>query len=426
MNVTQTTELAVGPTKYRRAVAGMDAAAPGEVARGSQIWPVATALLVLGGLSMAILQSAGVRLVLLLWIGAGLGLALSHAAFGFAAGYRVFLRSGNSGHVRAQILMLGLAVALFYPALSTGSVLGQPVRGFIFPIGIELISGAFIFGIGMQIAGGCGSGTLYTVGGGSVRMVVTLLFFIVGATGAAWSWESWSGLPRLPSVSLPGSIGVAGALAAQLGLLAALWWIAARRERILTGDVASIWRRDRQHTRAASLLRGPWPYGWAALALAGLAFLTLVLSGRPWGITQALALWGSWAVERGGFDDPHFWPFWEDPTRVDLLPRAALADVTTLMNIGVALGALAATGLAGAFRLRWRLTAGELSSAVIGGLLLGFGAIMATGCNISALFGGVASGSLHGWVWLVAALAGSAIGIRLRPVFGLYDRKALP
>ncbi len=400
-------------------------APPAENVGSLQAWPVGLALLCLGSLSTAIVGSgAGWRTVLLLWTGAGLGLALYHAAYGFAAGYRVFLGSGYSAHVRAQIVMLAVAVALFYPALSAGSVLGQPVRGFIFPIGLELAAGAFIFGIGMQIAGGCGSGTLYTVGGGSVRMVVTLLFFIVGATGAAWSWEGWSGLPRLPAVSLAGSIGFAGAVAVQLAVLAALWWLVARRERMLTGGVASIWRRGQLRTRPATLLLGPWPYGWAALALAGLAFLTLVLAGRPWGITQAFALWGSWAVERGGFDDPHFWPYWEEPTRVDLLPRAALADVTTLMNIGVALGALAAAGLAGAFRPRWRLTAGELSSSVIGGLLLGFGAIMATGCNISALFGGVASGSLHGWVWLVAALAGSFVGIRLRPVFGLDDRRA--
>ena len=33
---------------------------------------------------------------------------------------------------------------------------------------------SFIFGMGMQLGGGCGSGTLFTVGGGSTRMVITL------------------------------------------------------------------------------------------------------------------------------------------------------------------------------------------------------------------------------------------------------------
>jgi uncharacterized membrane protein YedE/YeeE len=30
-----------------------------------------------------------------------------------------------------------------------------------------MVFGAFLFGIGMQLAGGCASGTLFTVGGGA-------------------------------------------------------------------------------------------------------------------------------------------------------------------------------------------------------------------------------------------------------------------
>jgi hypothetical protein len=50
---------------------------------------------------------------------------------------------------------------------------------------------------------------------------------------------------------------------------------------------------------------------------------------------------------------------------------------------------------------------------------MGWGARIGFGCNIGAFVGGVASGSLHGWVWLAAALVGSLVGIRLRPWFGL-------
>ena len=47
------------------------------------------------------------------------------------------------------------------------------------------------------------------------------------------------------------------------------------------------------------------------------------------------------------------------------------------------------------------------------------GARLAFGCNIGAFFSGVASTSLHGWLWIVCALAGTWIGVRLRPLFGL-------
>jgi|1186.fasta_scaffold133800_2 hypothetical protein len=36
-----------------------------------------------------------------------------------------------------------------------------------------------------------------------------------------------------------------------------------------------------------------------------------------------------------------------------------------------------------------------------------------------AYFSGIASGSLHGWCWLVAAFLGNIVGTQLRPLFGL-------
>jgi hypothetical protein len=53
--------------------------------------------------------------------------------------------------------------------------------------------------------------------------------------------------------------------------------------------------------------------------------------------------------------------------------------------------------------------------------MMGYGARIAYGCNIGAFVSGVASTSLHGWLWIAAALAGSWIGVRLRPAFGLAN-----
>jgi hypothetical protein len=64
----------------------------------------------------------------------------------------------------------------------------------------------------------------------------------------------------------------------------------------------------------------------------------------------------------------------------------------------------------------------SLMAAIIGGLLMGYGARIAYGCNIGAFFSGVASLSLHGWLWIVCALAGSVLGVRWRPLFGLSNR----
>lgn len=81
-------------------------------------------------------------------------------------------------------------------------------------------------------------------------------------------------------------------------------------------------------------------------------------------------------------------------------------------------GAFAAA-LAGKFAPAWRVSARSAAAAVAGGLLLGYGARIAYGCNIGAYFSGIASGSPHGWLWLVAAFIGNIAGTWLRPIFGL-------
>lgn len=107
------------------------------------------------------------------------------------------------------------------------------------------------------------------------------------------------------------------------------------------------------------------------------------------------------------------------------LEASVWSDITTVMNVGIMLGALAAAHLAGRFAPNFKIPLRSLLAAVIGGLMLGYGARLAFGCNIGAYFGGIASGSLHGWVWLVAAFAGNMFGVKLRPFFfgGVEGRK---
>jgi uncharacterized protein len=379
---------------------------------------IAAAALAIG--AAHVLQETTWRLASLWLIGGGLGFALYHASFGFTGAYRVLFSQGRSASVRAQMLMLAVAVAIFFPLIDAGSLFGNPVRGFVFPAGVEVAIGAFLFGIGMQLGGGCASGTLYTAGGGNTRMLVTLVFFIVGMTIGAYDIERWEDLPVLPPISLPQTLGLWPALLLNLGVFALVAWLVARREKRLFGNVEPIFRSS-----GASFLTGPWPFAWAALALALLNVATLVIAGRPWGITQAFATWGSMAAESSGLADPVFWPYWDEPTRVDLLHRPLILDATTLMNIGLILGALLAAGLAGRFAPIWRIGIGPLLAAIIGGLILGYGARMAFGCNISAFFSGVASGSVHGWLWIAAALPGNYFGTLLRPLFGLtVERRA--
>jgi uncharacterized protein len=367
------------------------------------------ALFVLPPLAV-IAAGQGARQAGLFAIAIGLGLALVLGSFSFAGGFRRLLAEGRGAGFRAQLVLIGLTACLFAPLLADG--VG---RGFVFPTGLALLLGAFLFGIGMQIGGGCGSGTLAAAGAGQgSRMWVTLAAFIAGATLASMDsrWTEW---PALPPISLPDALGRGPALALSLALLAAAFLASRAAERARHGTAEAL----PLAATPGALWRGPWPLLWGALALAVLNLATLWLGGRPWAIVAAFPLWGAKAVEASGFDDPAFWPFWEDPTRAEALLRPLLADRLTVMNCGVLAGAfLAATLAARRLDLGWPGLR-PMAAAVLGGLLLGVGGVMASGCNISAYLGGIASGSLHGWVWIFPALIGNWVGLKLRPLFAL-------
>ena len=93
------------------------------------------------------------------------------------------------------------------------------------------------------------------------------------------------------------------------------------------------------------------------------------------------------------------------------------------MDLGIILGALIASALAGRFIVHRHVPLRIAAGAVLGGVLMGYGARIAFGCNIGSYFGGIASFSLHGWLWAVTALLGTVVGVRLRPLFGLTRPK---
>ncbi|TLF49785.1 YeeE/YedE family protein [Halomonas urmiana] len=372
---------------------------------------IAAAALLLG--SLAVGSAFGARLGALMVVGGLLGMVLYHAAFGFTAAWRVFITERRGRGLRAQMVMLAIAVVLFFPALSSGSLFGQSVYGFVAPIGVSVVVGAFLFGLGMQLGGGCASGTLFTAGGGNARMLVTLLFFVVGSVIGTAHFAWWQSLPAFQPVSLVKTAGAGGGIAISLALFAAIAALTVVMERRRHGQLEQAPRVDAGNWR---WLTGPWPLLFGAVALALLNFATLSLAGRPWGVTSAFALWGAKGFELLGGDVGQ-WGYWQASWNAKALEASVWGDITTVMNIGIMAGALVAAALAGKFAPNFRIPARSLLAAVIGGILLGYGARLAFGCNIGAYFGGIASGSLHGWVWLVAAFAGNMLGVKLRPFF---------
>jgi uncharacterized protein len=369
------------------------------------------ALIAAGCVLLAAMASA--RQSLLFMVGVAAGLVLYHAAFGFTSSWREFIAHGRGSGVRAQMLMLSMTTLVFVPLIAHGSAFGHVVRGSVAPAGVPVIAGAFLFGVGMQLGGGCASGTLFSAGGGSIRMLATLAAFIAGSVLGVRYSAVWDQAPALRPMSLLGEFGAIPALLVSLAAFAIINGLSIVTEAKRRGAVA----RDRA-AGGWTVLNGPWTLAAGALGLAAVNIATLLIAGRPWGVTAAFALWGSKILMGAGVDVAS-WAYWQPAARASDLHASVLSDVTSVMDIGIMLGALAAAALAGRFAPVWRVPGRSLAAAIIGGILLGYGARIAFGCNIGAYFSGVASTSLHGWVWLASAFFGNILGTKLRPWFGL-------
>jgi uncharacterized protein len=379
-------------------------------------------LLVGAALIFYLLATQHVSQPILLIIGLALGYTLFHSRFGFTSAFRRFMSVGNGQAMRSHMLMLAVAVTLFAPILAYGySFFGTGASGYVSPVGVSLVVGAFIFGIGMQLGGGCASGTLFAIGGGRSVMFVTLLFFIIGTTIGAYHLPFWTEeLPAFEPISLATStgLGYGGAWLVSIALFGVIAWITLviekkkKAPKMAPVPSASGWKR---------ILRGSWPLFAAAIALAVLNALTLMVRGTPWGITSAFALWGSKVAEFFGVEVAS-WGYWQG-NNAAMLEASIFADSTTVLNLGVIIGAFLASAAGGLFKFS-KISIGNFSASVIGGLLMGYGARLAFGCNIGAYFGGIASFSLHGYVWGILALAGTFFALYLRPLFGLSVPKS--
>jgi len=329
--------------------------------------------------------------------GFGLGVAFLKAEFSYTASWRRFLTRGEAGGLLGGLIVIAICALAVVPI----AALRQNFGGAIAPLGPSLIIGAFVFGIGMQLANGCGSGTLYTVGGGSGRMLITLLLFIVGSVLGSLSLPAALALGGIDPVLASDYLGPWGGLAATLGSIA-----------LAAALIVAVAKR-----RGAGFMPSRH-YVIGGVAIGLLCVFVFVAGGHPWSVTFGYTVWGAKIATALGFDLTHseFWQ-WAGPKHA--LSESVLSDTSSLADFGMLFGAMATAAAAKPFAAAAWPPFKSLLAAGLGGLLMGWGARLGFGCNIGAFVGGVASGSLHGWVWFLAALPGCVIGIRLRPWFGL-------
>ncbi len=338
---------------------------------------------------MLLLWSVSVRQALLFAIGIGMGAALAGARFGFTTGWRQLIEHKDPRGVTGQIALLAVAAILAMPLLANYTELTAALG----PPSVSLIVGAFVFGLTMQIADGCGSGTLYKAGLGIPMNMGILPLFAAGSFLGSVHIGDWLSLGQTEPIGLVNSLGLEKALAVTLiGLIALLVAV-----RLWVG-------KDK------TWLDSKWL--WGALALALLATLNLIVAGQPWGVVYGFGLWAAKIAQSANLFDPSGNFFWGQDGNAQILAQTALLDVTSITNIGILAGALWISAKSSGNTTA--LTRQQWVIGLVAGFLMGYSSRLAFGCNIGAMLSGVSTGSLHGWIWMPLAFAGTLIGVRVR------------
>jgi hypothetical protein len=250
----------------------------------------------------------------------------------------------------------------------------------------------------MQIADGCGSGTLYKAGLGVPLNMGILPLFALGSFLGSVHLDSWLALGQSTPVGLVSAWGVGAALAGTWLVLLAVG-VSVRR---WAGWQQPWWDRR-------------WVVG--AVALAVLATLNLVIAGQPWGVVYGFGLWAAKAATALGAFDPMANAFWSQAGNAQRLTQTVLLDVTSITNIGILGGALWVAARDGGEAAR-PLTGRQWMVGLAAGFVMGYSSRLAFGCNVGAMLSGISTGSLHGWIWVPMAFAGTLIGVRVRRHFG--------
>jgi hypothetical protein len=342
-----------------------------------------------------LLWFVAVRQAALFAVGVGLGAALAGARFGFTTGWRLLVERRDPTGVVGQLLLLGLAAAGAMPLLG---LFEDELQAALGPLSVSLLLGAFVFGLCMQIADGCGSGTLYKAGMGVPLNMGILPLFALGSFLGSAHLDRWLALGELPPVSLVQQWGAGAALGAT--------WVAL----LAVGLGVRAWAGWGQRWWDSR-------WAWGALALALLATLNLVFAGQPWGVVYGFGLWAAKAVTAVGLFDPAANAFWSTPGNAQRLSQSLLLDVTSITNIGILAGALWVSARRSGDALK-PLTGRQWAIGLLAGFVMGYSSRLAFGCNVGAMLSGISTGSLHGWIWVPLAFAGTLIGLRVRRHFG--------
>lgn len=151
------------------------------------------------------------------------------------------------------------------------------------------------------------------------------------------------------------------------------------------------------------IISSPFTYLTGAVLLGILNIVHYIVLESGWSVTGAFFYLGDlWNNLTGNSCD-----------RLSCQENAILAAGPNIRNLGLLMGALISVFTCARFKIKRIKSIKQVIAAAAGGLLMGYGAGTAGGCNISAFFTGAASLSLSAWIFLIFLFAGAFVGVKL-------------
>jgi hypothetical protein len=320
----------------------------------------------------------------------------------------------------ALALLLSIAVGVIGYTVVTGSWQPNPLAGGDIPPDIHvgyvneiLVAAGFVFGLGMVVTESCISAHLYHLSEGSF---ISFFALIGTAFGFFIGFNTWNALYSFsiadaPIIWLPSYLGYGGALIVQLGgilLLTFFLWRGFVNEKSETTIIPPFSQALKR------VLTKEWSY-WTGGAIVGLIGIFAIIQMKPLGVTATIA-----AFVRKISNEFHL-----IPSRLNgldtfagcgSLPENFWLNQDALLLLGIVSGAFISS-FAGKFFEFQKPTIKEALLGIIGGTMLGWGAMTALGCTIGTLLSGTHASALSGWAFAASMLFAIWSGIKVKNRF---------
>lgn len=350
-----------------------------------------------------------------LLIGISLGLLLERGRFCFFCIFRDGIEDKNTTPSLAVLVAIAtgsvgyaLIFGQFLPDTTTDRL---PPVAHIGPVSWVLALSSFTFGIGMALSGACISGHLYRLGQGYLRAIPALIGTLGGFVLAflTWNWFYLNAISDAPTIWLPHYIGYSGSLALTLLVLFALALFIIRK-----GVNSEPIRSSASTLSLSQTLKKLIFERWSPIStglLVGVLGTVAYLRVEPLGVTRQLSTTARTFMDSNGVGP-------ETLTGLDRMAGCVAIVSEVLTNngwlvIGIIGSSFAAAFAGGRFKPS-RLTVTNSSTALLGGIALGWGSMISLGCTIGVLLSGTQAFALSGWIFFIFVFLGSFVGIKLK------------